>query len=60
MAMTARAMATTTRLEGKQQHPMARVTGMVQANVGQKRLKRNNLRRYFIGHKVGFFHLSGA
>ena len=25
MAMPARAMATTTRLEGKQQHPMARV-----------------------------------
>jgi hypothetical protein len=29
MAMAARAMATTTRLEGKQQHPMARVAGEV-------------------------------
>jgi hypothetical protein len=29
MAMAARAMATTTRLEGKQQHPMVRVAGEV-------------------------------
>jgi len=34
--------------------------GMVQANVGQKRLNRYILRRFFIGHKLGFFHLSGA
>jgi hypothetical protein len=29
MAMAARAMVTTTRLEGKQQHPMVRVAGEV-------------------------------
>ncbi len=34
--------------------------GMVQANVGQKHLKRNILRHFFIGHKLGLFHLSGA
>jgi hypothetical protein len=32
--------------------------GMVQANVGQKRLKRNILRRFFFRSSLANFHLS--
>ena len=41
-------------------HPCSKA-GMVQANVGQKHLKRDILRHFFsIGHMLANFHLSNA